>query len=163
MMQAATQEVPFFADITIRHPQDDNAELLWHCGNFPPCLTGDKSTLSVCGNPYMDGKNFGIIQNKLKDGNLTIARFDGDNGQYSLLIGEAITTEGPHNKGSYVWIKTSNWAKWEHKLVEGPYIHHVSGAYGNVGEILMEACKYLPGLTPDPVEPSLDELTQRWW
>ena len=25
----------FFADLTIRHPENDNAELLWHCGPFP--------------------------------------------------------------------------------------------------------------------------------
>lgn len=29
----------FFADLTIRHPEDDNAELLWHCGNFPLSLS----------------------------------------------------------------------------------------------------------------------------
>ncbi len=24
----------FFADVTVRHPENDNAELFWHCGNF---------------------------------------------------------------------------------------------------------------------------------
>ncbi|MHC4124800.1 MAG: L-fucose/L-arabinose isomerase family protein, partial [Planctomycetota bacterium] len=28
----------FFADVTVRHPDDDNAELIWHCGPFPACL-----------------------------------------------------------------------------------------------------------------------------
>ena len=26
---------PFFADLTVRHPENDNGELLFHCGNFP--------------------------------------------------------------------------------------------------------------------------------
>lgn len=165
MMQAAADGngVPFFADVTVRHPSNDNAELLWHCGNFPPSLAKDKKAVSFCGNPYMPGENFGIIQNELKDGEITVARFDGDHGDYSLLLGEVRTTDGPRNKGSYVWIETENWAKWEHRLVEGPYIHHVSGAYGKYADVLAEACKYIPGLEPDPVEPSREELTARWW
>lgn len=165
MMQAAmgNSGVPFFADVTVRHPSNDNAELLWHCGNFPPSLAKDRQNVCFTGNPYNDDHNFGIIQNELKDGELTIARFDGDHGQYCLLLGEAVTTEGPLNKGSYVWIQTQNWPKWEHKLVEGPYIHHVSGAFGRYADILMEACKYIPGLSADPVEPGVDELLARWW
>lgn len=163
MLRAAMGEgsVPFFADVTVRHPKNDNAELLWHCGNFPPCLAKDH--VSFDGNPYMDDKNFGIIQNELKPGELTIVRFDGDHGNYTLLLGEATTTDGPMNKGSYVWIQTGNWPKWEHKIVEGPYIHHVSGGYGRYADILQEACKYIPGLTADPVEPTAEELAARWW
>ena len=26
--------LPFLADLTIRHPENENAELLWHCGPF---------------------------------------------------------------------------------------------------------------------------------
>lgn len=165
MIQAAAGEgsIPFFADVTVRHPSNDNAELLWHCGNFPPALAKDKGAVSFCENPYMAEQNFGIIQNELKDGEITIARFDGDHGNYSLLLGEVHSTDGPFNKGSYVWIETENWVKWEHHLVEGPYIHHVSGAYGRYADILAEACKYIPGLAPDPVEPAMEELTARWW
>lgn len=155
--------VPFFADITVRHPTNDNAELLWHCGNFPPCLAKNQEKVSFASNPYMADQNFGIVQNELKDGELTIVRFDGDHGNYSLLLGEAVTTDGPMNKGSYVWIQTGNWPMWEHRLVEGPYIHHVSGGYGRCADILMEACKYIPGLTADPVEPTWEELVTRWW
>lgn len=165
MLRAAMGEgaVPFFADVTVRHPENDNAELLWHCGNFPPCLAKNRDKVSFDGNPYMADKNFGIIQNELKDGELTIVRFDGDHGNYMLLLGEVVTTDGPMNKGSYVWIQTGNWPKWEHKIVEGPYIHHVSGGYGRYADVLMEACKYIPGLMADPVEPTAEELTARWW
>ena len=165
MVQAAAGEnsIPFFADVTVRHPDNDNAELLWHCGNFPPSLAKDRDAVSFCGNVYMEEQNFGIVQNELKDGAITVARFDGDHGNYSLLLGEVHTTKGPFNKGSYVWIETKNWAKWEHRLVEGPYIHHVSGVYGNYADILAEACKYIPHLAPDPVEPAAEELQERWW
>ena len=48
-------------------------------------------------------------------------------------------------------------------MVEGPYIHHVAGAYGHFGEILSEACKYLNGLRPDVVQPTEQQLVERWW
>ena len=165
MVQAAAQDVsvPFFSDITIRHPENDNAELLWHCGNFPPSLARDPDAMSIGGNPYNADHNYGIVNWELRQGDLTVIRFDGDHGEYSLLIGEAHTTEGPMNLGSYVWMETGNWKKWEHKLVEGPYIHHVAGAFGHYGEIFTEACKYIPGLRPDPVEPDMQELIERWW
>ncbi|MBQ9070217.1 MAG: L-fucose/L-arabinose isomerase family protein [Clostridia bacterium] len=162
MMQAATMEesTPFFADVTVRHPENDNAELLWHCGNFPYSLVKDKKNAKI-GNSRYHNNTYGICEWELKPGELTIARFDGDHGKYSLLIGEAHTTDGPKNVGSYVWIEVDNWAKWEHKIVEGPYIHHVSGAYGKYAEILFEACKYIPELEPDPLLPR-EEIEARW-
>jgi L-fucose isomerase-like protein len=44
MLQAASMfsEPTFFSDLTIRHPENDNAELLWHCGAFPPSLSINK-------------------------------------------------------------------------------------------------------------------------
>ena len=163
MTQALTfnTEPQFFADLTVRHPEDDNAELLWHCGNFPRSLAGDQAS-AVAGLNRYNADRYGVAQWELKSGELTIARFDGDHGDYRLLIGEAVTTEGPRNLGSYVWMKVENWPLWEHRLVEGPYIHHVSGVYGHYGDILLEACRYIPGLTADVVEPGADELRRRW-
>ncbi len=162
MMQAIGlgEGTPFFADVTVRHPQNDNAELLWHCGNFPYSLAKDREKCTVGCSKYHNN-TFGICEWELKDGDLTIARFDGDHGKYQLLIGEAKTTNGPKNVGSYVWIEVENWAKWEHKLVEGPYIHHICGIYGKYGEILLEACKYINDLEPDAVSPTRDQLTER--
>lgn len=162
MMQAVTmgEGVPFFADVTVRHPENDNGELLWHCGNFPYSLAKDKESAKVGASRY-HGDTYGIGEFQLKDGNLTIARFDGDHGEYSLLIGEAKTIDGPANVGSYVWIEVDDWAKWEHKIVEGPYIHHVSGTYGNYAEVLYEACKYIPNLVPDSLV-SVEEIEKRW-
>lgn len=164
MLKAATldKETPFFADITVRHPENDNAELLWHCGNFPYSLAKNKETAKVGHSVYHDN-NYGICEWELKSGELTIIRFDGDRGEYSLFVGEAKTTQGPKNVGSYVWIETENWPEWEHKLVEGPYIHHVSGTYGNYGEILLEACKYIDYLNADCVQSQENKFRSRWY
>lgn len=162
MMQAVTmgESAPFFADVTVRHPENDNAELLWHCGNFPYSLAKASNKVKV-GKSRYHNDTYGIGEFQLKDGDLTIARFDGDHGEYNLLIGEARTTDGPKNVGSYVWIEVDDWAKWERKIVEGPYIHHVSGVYGKYGEVLYEACKYISELKPDALLPA-EEIESRW-
>ena len=133
----------FFADLTIRHPSNDNAELLWHCGPFPHALAKQGE------NAWIDEGGRG--QWRLKDGELTIVRFDSLNGEYSLFAGSAKTCDGPKSTGTYVWMEVDDWVKWERKLVEGPYIHHVVGVYGDYVNALKEACRYIPGLRADLV------------
>ena len=133
----------FFADLTIRHPTNDNAELLWHCGPFPRSLMGDTK------NPSIGENSRGNWE--LKQGDLTIARFDSIDGEYSMFLGEGWTTTGPKTEGTYVWMEVDDWGKWERKIVEGPYIHHVTGIYGKHADVLTEACKYIPNLKPDAV------------
>ncbi|MCL2813719.1 MAG: fucose isomerase [Oscillospiraceae bacterium] len=133
----------FFADLTVRHPSNDNAELLWHCGPFPRALMGNTA------DPSIDEGGRG--QWELSQGDLTIARFDSVNGVYSMFLGEAKTCDGPKTEGTYVWMETDDWVKWEKKIVEGPYIHHVAGIYGHWAKVLGEACKYIDGLTADKI------------
>ena len=134
----------FFADLTVRHPTNDNAELLWHCGPFPRALMGTNTA-----DPSIDEGGRG--QWELSQGDLTIARFDSANGVYSMFLGEAKTCEGPKTEGTFVWMETDDWVKWEKKIVEGPYIHHVAGIYGHWAGVLGEACKYIDGLKADKV------------
>jgi len=133
----------FFADLTIRHPSNNNAELLWHCGPFPRALMGNTP------DPSFDGAGHGNWE--LKKGDLTIGRFDVLNGEYSMFLGEGKTCAGPKTTGTYVWMEVDNWVKWEKKIVDGPYIHHVTGIYGHYADVLGEACKYIPGLRADKV------------
>ena len=144
LLQAAGlhQEPTFFADLTIRHPENDNAELLWHCGPFPYSLR-DKNA-----KPAVDG---GKGQWKLKDGDVTLARFDSLAGSYSLLSGHAKTVDGPKTIGTYVWVETDDWERWERKFIFGPYIHHVAGMYGSYSQVLTEACRFIDGLEADPL------------
>ena len=85
---------------------------------------------------------------------MTLARFDGDHGQYSLFFGDARGIKGPYTRGSWVWVEVDNWPLWEEQLVTGPYIHHIVGVHDEVGAALYEACKYIPGLLPDPATPT---------
>ena len=132
---AARGETPnFLADVTIRHPSNDNAELLWHCGPFPKSLAKDYSQRRM-----VEAQG----QWELKGGDITVARFDAIGGKYSLFAGQAVGTEGPSTQGNYLWIETDDWPKWERKLVCGPYVHHVAGIHGKFIPVLDEACKYM--------------------
>ena len=158
-LQAANggREAVFFADLTIRHPEDDNAELLWHCGPFPLSLAHPDSRPRIAGHYMMPEPKPAVGMWRLKDGDVTIGRFDGDNGEYRFLVGHARTCEGPPTPGNYVWVKVGNWPLWEEKLVCGPYIHHVVGAYGKLAPALYEGLKYL-GVEADMVEPGEREV-----
>ena len=138
----------FFADWTVRHPDNENGELLQHCGPWPISVAQEKPTI---GYP-LAFDHPGAVEAKAKLGDMTIARFDGDNGEYSLLLGNAKGIEGPYTKGTYVWIEVENLKRLEAKLVEGPYIHHCVGIHKDVVPVLYESCKYL-GVTPDFYDP----------
>lgn len=134
----------FFADWTIRHPDVENGELLQHCGPWPISVAKDKPKLT-----YPLAFNYpGSITAEARHGEVTLCRFDGDNGEYSLLLGNAKGINGPKGMGTYLWIEVRNIKRLEEKIVTGPYIHHCVGIHKNVVPILYEACKYI-GIKPD--------------
>ncbi len=134
----------FFADWTVRHPDNENGELLQHCGPWPSSCLNCKP--EICYPLAFDYP--GAVAGEAKHGTMTLARFDGDSGEYSLLLGNAKGIDGPYTKGTYVWVEVKNWKRLEAKIVEGPYIHHCVGIHEDVVPVLYEACKYL-GIKPD--------------
>ena len=89
---------------------------------------------------------------QVKDGEYTIARFDQDDGRYSILSGTCRSTTGPYTFGTYLWAEFNDLPAWEKKLIEGPYIHHMSEVEGDYTDVIREFCKYVPGLAPDCVK-----------
>jgi L-arabinose isomerase len=143
----------FFADWTVRHPDNENGELLQHCGPWPISVARNKPTL---GYP-LAFDHPGAVEAEAKHGDLSLCRFDGDNGQYSLLLGNAKAIEGPFTKGTYLWVEVQNLKRLEEKLVCGPYIHHCVGIHQNIVPVLYEACKYI-NVTPDLYDPIEEEV-----
>jgi len=146
----------FFADLTIRHPQNDNAELLWHCGPFPASLADGKCKINK--HFVLPSHAEGVCNWKLKSGNITVSRFDGIGGKYSLFCGEGKTVDGPFNQGTYTYLEVADWPLWEEKLIYGPYIHHVSCIYGSFAPALYEAARHIDGLNFDPATPDLNQI-----
>lgn len=137
---AGNKQPSFIADLTIRHPEDDNCELLWHCGPFAKSLKkeGAEGYIVEGGQGYYP----------IKNGEMTTIRFDGVGGEYKLFIGKGEGIDGPVTNGNYVWLKVDDWVKWEKKFMYGPYIHHLIGVYGDYTEALKDACRYI-GVTVD--------------
>ena len=144
----------FFADWTVRHPYNDNAELLQHCGPWPISLAKEKPTIDT---PVAFDCS-GSLMAQAKDGeHISLVRFDGDNGEYSLLLGNAKGIDGPKGMGTYLWVEVENIKRLEAKIVEGPYIHHCVGIHKDVVPVLYEACKYI-GVTPDLYDPIEEDV-----
>ena len=143
----------FFADWTIRHPDDPNGELLQHCGPWPISVLAGKPEIT-----YPLAFDYpGAITAEAKHGDVTLARFDGDNGEYSLLLGNAKGVDGPKGMGTYLWVEVDNIKRLEAKIVEGPYIHHCVGIHEDVLPVLYEACKYI-GVKPDLYDPIEEDV-----
>ena len=150
-------ELPvFLADVTVRHPENDRAELFWHCGVFPKVLAREDREPALTNQYNRKVPAAGAWE--LKGGDITITRFDGAGGEYSLLMGHGKAVAGPATVGTYVWIEFNDWPQWEHKFIYGPYIHHCVGIYGKLAPALYEACRYIPGLKADPVDPDAAEI-----
>lgn len=156
LVEAATMDdqKAVFADVNCRHPENPNGELLQHLGVFPFSTAKNK--------PKLPKSHFvfdypGSVGFEAQDGNYTLCRFDGDHGSYSLLMGNAKTTPGPYEQGTYLWLQFQNLNRFETKLVYGPYIHHIAAVRADVVPVLYEACKYL-NLTPDFYDPIEDDV-----
>ena len=142
-----------FADWTVRHPDNDNGELLQHCGPWPISVAREKPTICV---PVAFPQN-GAVSAEAKHGPMSLVRFDGDEGNYSVLLGHAKGIDGPWTRGTYVWIEVNNLKRLEAKVVEGPYIHHVAAIHGDIVPVIYEACKYL-GIKADLYDPIEDKV-----
>ncbi len=165
LLQAATlgENPPFFADLTIRHPGNDQSELLWHCGSFPVSLADPAIDKKVGDHFIMPGGDAGVCHWRIRNGDLTIARFDVERGEYYLGFGEGRGVAGPHTVGTYSWLEVDDWMTWERKFIRGPYIHHVAGVHGKLAPILQEACRYLPGVNADPIGQTAEALEDSWY
>lgn len=163
MAQAAafSEKAPFFADLTVRHTENENGELLFHCGNFPVSLVAEGCKPKFRRHFLFDSHAPGTHESEIRGGDISIARFDGDHGEYSLFLGKAKGIKGAYTRGTYVWVEVNDWPMWEDKLVTGPYVHHCVGIHADVIPALYEACRYIPGLKADPVDPTETQI-QSW-
>lgn len=146
LQAAALDDGPtFLSDITVRHPENKNGFLLWHT-SWPPSLA-DSSVKPKLGTHWLWRYEYpGMSHWKVKEGEMTLLRFDQEQGEYRMGIGEVSSIPGPYTQNNYVWVEAKDWKKWERKLIYGPYPHHISVAYGKYQDVLAEACKYLPGV-----------------
>ena len=131
---------PLFGEFTVRHPENKNAELLWHCGPFP---VSEKA----------EGTKARLVNQRAwlraKDGTYTVARIDQESGDYMILPLVCHTTEGPNTHGTYLWGEFEDLQAIEDRIIEGPYIHHFVEIMGDYRKEIKEFCKYFKNLKVD--------------
>ena len=71
-------------------------ELLQHCGPWPISVARETPKLTY----PLAFSHPGSITAEAKHGEVTLARFDGDNGEYSMLLGKAKGVDGPKGMGT---------------------------------------------------------------
>ena len=131
---------PFLGEFTVRHPENKNAELLWHCGPFPLSVKAPDSTARLVNQrEWFRGK----------DGKYTLARIDQEDGNYMILAGTCKTVPGPQTHGTYIWGEFDDLQKWEDRLIDGPYIHHFIEIEGDYVKEIREFTKYFKNLSID--------------
>jgi L-fucose isomerase-like protein len=138
----------FFPEFTVRHPENDNAILLWHAAAPISLRHPDIDKIKTSPPWILKDLPVEYCFMRLKDGPLTVCRFDGETDEYVLGIGQGKAVPGPETREFYVWMEVDDWPRWERTIMEGPYIHHCSAIYDHCADALEEACKYIPGLTP---------------
>lgn len=147
----------FFVDWSIRHPQNDNGELLQHCGPWPLSLAKERARLD---RPFAFPEHCpGAVVSEIRGGEISIFRFDGDNGEYGLLMGTATGIEGPKTQGTYLWIEVPDWPRVESMIVRGPYVHHATCIHGNLLPVIYKALAYLPVIKADFFDDSQKKQT----
>lgn len=133
---------PLFGEFTVRHPENKNAELLWHCGPFPLSQKAPDSVARLVNQREWF---------RAKNGTYTVARLDQDGGDYMILPLVCKTTDGPQTHGTYLWGEFDNLQAVEDRLLDGPYIHHFVEIEGDYTKEIKEFCKYFPNLKVDKV------------
>ena len=82
----------YLAEFTGRHPDNDNGVLLWHFG-APLSLCHPDEKISIAHHWILPSPLSGMPHFQLKDGPITVARFDGERGEYQLAVGQGHTIE----------------------------------------------------------------------
>jgi len=109
---------PHFMDWTLKHPEEKDTFLAWHCGNGPVCLSGQKAKIPVTCH-YM-GPDMGTVHFQLKPGIVTLSSLQEDGGHFRMFIanGKSVKLDGTM-KGSWSWVKVPDLDKLYRTLITG--------------------------------------------
>jgi L-fucose isomerase-like protein len=149
---ALGETVPHFVDWTIRHRENPNQLLAWHCGNAPACLSREPRETALRSRKDMVGElevpecdpQAGLSQFQLKPGTVTFCRLAEYGGEWKMLIatGEIVPSEETL-AGTWSWVQVRDHDALYRTLVEEGFIHHASMIHGDQTQALLQACKFM--------------------
>jgi len=138
--------VPHFIDWTIRHQEDEDTFLAWHCGNAPMSLAG--GPICIRGHSILDAllgeeRVGGTAEMQLKPGAVTLNRLVEYEGRFKLLVarGEIVPSD-QKLRGSWAWVKVPDLDGLYRTLVEEGFVHHASLVHGDLTWEIREFCKF---------------------
>ncbi|MBN1249448.1 MAG: hypothetical protein JXC32_17435 [Anaerolineae bacterium] len=149
---ALGETVPHFIDWTIRHRDNPNQLLAWHCGNAPTCLAADPSKVALRSRGDMTGcepvpeedRQAGLAQFQLKPGPVTFVRLAEYDEAWKMLIATGeIQPSDETLAGTWSWVEVADHDKLYRTLVEEGFIHHASMIHGDYTQALRQVCKFL--------------------
>lgn len=149
---ALGETVPHFVDWTIRHRDEPDQLLAWHCGNAPACLARNpderalRSRRDMTGTAEVaaDDAQAGLSQFQLKPGPVTFCRLVEYEGHWKMLIttGE-IAPSDETLAGTWAWVEVEDHDRLYRTLVEEGFIHHASMIHGDYTQAMLQACVFL--------------------
>ncbi|MFN2229720.1 MAG: L-fucose/L-arabinose isomerase family protein [Anaerolineae bacterium] len=149
---ALGEAVPHFVDWTIRHRENPNQLLAWHCGNAPACLAADASQRALRSRRDMAGEGevpeldptAGLGQFQIKPGTVTFCRMAEYDDAWKMLIatGEIIPSDETL-AGTWSWVQVKDHDALYRTLVEEGFVHHASMIHGDQTQALLQACKFM--------------------
>lgn len=149
---ALGETVPHFIDWTIRHRENPNWLLAWHCGNAPTCLAADPQQTALRSRRDMKGESpvdncdpmAGLHQFQIKPGVVTFCRLAEYDDQWKMLIttGTVVPSEETL-AGTWGWVEVADHDKLYRTLVEEGFVHHASMIHGDYTKALLEVCKFM--------------------
>jgi L-fucose isomerase-like protein len=157
---ALGEDLPHFIDWTIRHRENPNRLLAWHCGNAPVCLARDPGETALRSRRDMTGAEpaatgeptAGLCQFQVKPGPVTFCRLAEYDGEWKMLIARGrIVPSEETLAGTWAWVEVNDHDLLYRTLVEHGFIHHASMIHGNQAPVLTRACQLLD-ITPIIVE-----------
>jgi L-fucose isomerase-like protein len=141
--------VPHFIDWTIKHQEEENVFLAWHCGNGPPSLACRSAKIKVRAHSIL-GASLGIDRSlgtgefQIKSGPVTLCRLIERDGDFKLLICKGTIVEADQElRGSWSWVKVANLEALYQCLVKEGFSHHASLMHGDYGTVIKDACQLL--------------------
>jgi L-fucose isomerase-like protein len=149
---ALGEVVPHFIDWTIRHRENPNQLLAWHCGNAPACLARNAQEVALRSRRDMKGElpveevdlAAGLSQFQLKPGVVTFCRLAEYDGAWKMLIATGeIAPSDETLAGTWSWVEVKDHDKLYRTLVEEGFIHHASMIHGDQRRALLQACAFL--------------------
>lgn len=149
---ALRETVPHFIDWTIRHRENPNQLLAWHCGNAPACLARDPDQTALRSRRDMKGEldvseydsQAGLSQFQIKPGVVTFCRMAEYDDAWKMLIatGEIVPSDETL-AGTWSWVQVKDHDRLYRTLVEEGFVHHASMIHGDQTQALAMACKFL--------------------